>query len=435
MNKNQLDRKNHVFRFFVILMVAALVMAFANTGSVLAEDEPNSGKWDHTFYAYKFASQKALGPSEELTYTILLYNSSLDPIMVDVVDTIPAELSDPMNVSHMGDYDPVLRTLTWEDIEVPVGHQVLLTFDVAAAVVPTEAIDVVNTATVTTDKNTFDIEFTIKLLPELPEDDVFFPVVNSVVIDEMDVLEELEVILHIDAMDYAAPSTPGVVDQMMIKEWQVGGGTGEGWVVKNTTGWVPFESEFAYTLGDQPGVKFIGVWVMDEAGNISHATQDAFDFASYLKPDTTLMDQIGIIPYGVYYEEGVSINASLVVDEVLSDEDSSAFLLVWTPADYNNPVPADQAFAGESVGGIYVFGVSYTAASTLVYDLDISPGGGPSAWGMAPGVGMLLSSDNIENDSYNIFSVIGFDPIALALQNQPASQPTGLLVYLPILKK
>jgi len=416
-------------------MVIVLILAMTSAGLVFAGD---AGKFDHSFYAYKFASQKALGPSESLTYTILLYNSSLEDMIVDVVDTIPEELTYSGTASPTAVYDAINNTLTWEDIEVPLASQVLLTFDMVAPATVSEAIDVTNTATVTTEKNSYDIEFTVDLLTEAPLEDVYFPVVNSVVIDEMDVLIDVDVVLHIDAMDYVAADTPGSLDQMLIKEWELSTDYSEGWVMIHSTGWIPFDSDYDYTLGDQPGIKFVAVWVKDEAGNISHATQEAFDFASYLKPSTELTDRISILPYGVYFDVGESITATLVKDPI-SDTNSSVGLIVWTPEDYNTPIIVPPGavegdpivYNGVSVGGIYVFGVNYTANSTLVYDLTIDPEGGPSAWGVTPGT---VSAETAEAVTLNPFSEIGFNPIAMGLQDQPNSpSASSIKFYLPIL--
>jgi len=410
------------------LLVVMMFMMTLSPSMALAE-EPNEGVYDYTFYAYKFASKHTLGEGESLTFTILLYNSSVDTISVDVIDTLPAELTYVANsVSKDGVYDAGSHTITWADLEMPYVSQLLLTFDVTAASEISESVEVTNQANVTTSKgHDYDIEASVTLIPDSPRDDVEFPVVESIIIDEMDILTNPDVTLHIQASDNVG------VEKMKIKEWQVGGGTQQGWVETKTSGWVPYSETYEWTLGDKPGVKFIGVWVADAAENVSHATQEAFDFASYLKPDTAFSDEIGMVPYLVHYDAGEYVEAFL--DWIPSTDDDSALLMYWEPGQYDIAADDDESeiTIDETVEGIYVFAVFFTAPTGLVYNLDISPGGGPSAWNVVTESEVI---GNLEGDGVyqNIFLEIGLDPVSIALESQPTELP-GLYFYLPILWK
>jgi uncharacterized repeat protein (TIGR01451 family) len=414
---------------FTLLVVMMFMMTLSP--SVALAEEPNDGVHDYTFYAYKFASKHTLGEGESLTFTILLYNSSVDTISVDVIDTLPAELTYVADsVSDDGVYDAGSHTITWADLEeMPYVSQLLLTFKVESASEISESVEVTNQANVTTSEgHDYDIEASVTLIPGSPRDDVEFPVVESIIIDEMDILTNPDVTLHIQASDNIG------VEKMKIKEWQVGGDPQQGWVETKTSGWVPFSETYEWTLGAKPGVKFIGVWVADAAENVSHATQEAFDFASYLKPDTTFgveKDESGMVPYLVYYDEGEKVEAFL---DWTSSDDDSAFLVYWEPGQYETAVPSenDEIIIEATDDGIYVFGVFFTATEPtgLVYNLDISPGGGPSAW---PIVTESVAVGDLEGDGEYQNPFLDFvDPISIALESQPTELP-GLYFYLPIL--
>jgi uncharacterized repeat protein (TIGR01451 family) len=417
----------------LITITILLLIAAFNPFSVFA-DEADGGYYDHTFIAYKFASKHSLGPQDSLTFTILLYNSSTDTVTADVVDTLPLDLGYlPGTASGGGEYDAATHSLSWSAVEVPFASQVLLTFDVEAPSVIAEMIDVVNSAEITTDKNTIETEFEVRLLPQSPTADVVFPVVDSVIIDEMDALTSRDVTLYISASDNIG------LDKMMIKEWQVGGGTEQGWIETQSSGWIPYDTELEWTLGDKPGVKFIGVWVADAAGNTSFGTREAFDFASYLKPATSFSGEIGIVPYPVYYEAGVDVTATL---DWMGDENSSAMLLVWFPGEFDEAADSDSqeiTFTTETAG-TYIFAVSVTADVELTYTLGITPGGGPSALGMESAFTPIETEStdtSPESTYYNLLFAIGLDPISIALEDQPLAAPpvTADKVYLPLLSK
>jgi uncharacterized repeat protein (TIGR01451 family) len=424
--------RNSLKAFLIVTTILVMIAMFSPV-SVLA-DETDGGYHDHTFMAYKFASKHSLGPEDSLTFTILLYNSSTDTVTADVVDTLPIELGYvPGTASGGGVYDAATHSISWSAVEVPFASQVLLTFDVESSTTIAEMIDVVNTAEIITDKNTIETEFEVRLLPQAPTGDVEFPVVESVIIDEMDALISRDVTLYISASDNIG------LDKMMIKEWQVGGGTEQGWVETQSSDWIPYDTEMEWTLGDKPGAKFIGVWVADAAGNTSFATREAFDFASYLKPATTFSGEIGIVPYPVYYEAGVEVTATL---DWIGDENSSAVLLVWFPGEFDEAADSDPheiTFTTETAG-TYIFGVSVSADVELIYNLGITPGGGPSALGVEASftaVGTEYTDGSQESTYNNPLFEIGLDPISIALEDQPLAAPpvTADKVYLPILHK
>jgi uncharacterized repeat protein (TIGR01451 family) len=399
-----------IFVMFALLIAQLPGAAFAST---------NDGEYYDHFVVYKYASKQALGPGETLTYTILLYNSTTDEVIADVVDTLPVELSVvDGTVSDGGMYDA--GQITWSGIEVYPATEVKLTFDAVAPDEIDEVVKVTNVAKVTTSDNVYETETTTTLLPELPVDDVENPVVESVVIDEKDVLTSKDVTLHIKATDNVG------VEKMLIQEFQVIEKPNSGkvaWDVTDTTDWIPYEENYDWTLGDLPGVHFVGVWVADAAGNVSNATQNSFDFASYLEEESTFVNKITNVPYAVYYDADVDVTATLTQ---LTGE-SGVMLYVWFPGNFGEVDIVGQP--GEPVefttgkAGTYIFmvGVMAPDPAGVSYNLSITPEGGPSAWGVMPGSVSLNSAT--ESTTMSLFDEVGVDPIAEALSDQPGMEP------------
>ena len=409
-----------MFAFLIAQLPGA---AFAST---------NDGEYYDHFVAYKYASKQALGPGETLTYTILLYNSTTDAVIADVVDMLPAELSVvDGTVSNGGMYDA--GQITWSGVEVVPATEVKLTFDVVAPEEIDEIVKVTNVAKVTTADNVYETETTTTLLPEPPVDDVVNPVVESVVIDDKDVLTSREVTLHIKATDNVG------VEEMLIQEFQViekpnSGKVVLAWDVTNPPHWVDYQETYRWTLGDLPGVHFVGVWVKDAAGNISYATQSSFDFASYLEDESTFETKITNIPYAVYYEAGVDVTATLTQ---LSGE-SGVMLYIWFPGNFEGVDIVGQP--GEPVefttekAGTYIFMVGVMAPAGVSYNLSITPEGGPSAWGETSG-SVSINSSTTESTTMSLFGEVGVDPIAEAISSPPPLVPSEEMetVYLTMI--
>lgn len=377
----------------------------------------------NSFGAYKFSSHKELGPGQSMTYTILLYNSGAEAVIVDVVDQLPALIS---FVSGSADdsggvYNTLDHTVSWTDVKIPAISQVLLNFDVSQASAVTEPTEVVNEADITIDSEIIEIDFSTLLTPNTPMDDVEYPVVNSVVIDDADALTERQVTLYIDAADNVG------VESMYVKEYQLveKPNSAKQWEATESENWIPFQEEYAWTLGETPGVHFVGVWVADAAGNISFATQESFDFVSYLEPVTTIENKITNIPYAVYYDAGVEVTT--ILDQLSGGE--GLCLYIWYAGNFGD---ADQVSCTDAEviefmtpsAGIYIFVAGVLAPVEVAYNLSITPGGGPSAWieSSSPYAALSLIEGADTTDSLS-FGEVGLDPISMAISDQPMGAP------------
>ncbi|MFZ5918972.1 MAG: hypothetical protein ACOYZ7_18715 [Chloroflexota bacterium] len=115
--------------------------------------------------SYKSASKYTVVSGDALDYTIHLYNSGTQDAVVDVVDYLPT-LVDYVS-SPGGTYDATDRSVTWSDVDVPAGDEVLLTVGVTAQTV-SSPIATTNVATITSGGDQFERQATVLVVPDSP---------------------------------------------------------------------------------------------------------------------------------------------------------------------------------------------------------------------------------------------------------------------------
>ncbi len=382
--------------------------------------------------SFKAADHTVVAQGQVFTYTINLHNSSEISISATVSDPLPLQVNYvPGSASDGGSYDSTSRTLSWSDITVPEASPVILTFAVQAespVVTPTR---VINTAYISSGGVTIKRSAQIWLLAQ-PGGDHTPPVVHSFTIGDRDVYTSPQVTLSISATDDVK------VSWMYLKEWVLATTPFPHWQEVKSSGWIPFQAEYPWTLIQQSGTHFMGVWVADSSLNRSHLTRRALDFASLLLPSTHV-DRGGMIPYLVYYPAGVQVSA------VLKTLTGNADLLVWFPSnmlspDEISPTPGSTVqtitFTTRTAGA-YLFLVYGVKASD--FDLSINPGGGPRAW-LYPDANSTASPDTsapsqttqLDGLTYNpILPQSGLDPLNVAVE------PSGpfFQAYLPAISR
>ncbi len=376
--------------------------------------------------SHKLASQHTLSPGETLTYTIRLHNSSTVTATADVTDPVPAELAYVTgSATGGGSYDAGTATLTWSGVTVPPGSTVDLAFAVTPAGTVLLPTPVINEATITADGDTFRRRTGIVLLPAPPVTDTVPPVVHSLTIDGQDVLTSPTVTLHISATDNVA------VTEMYLQEWFLATRPFPHWTVVQTSGWIPYQESYTWTLTSESGTHYVGVWVADAEGNTSRLDRKGLDYASLLLPGESV-DRGGLVPYLVHYNAGDTVVATLTT---LSGD---ADLYVWFPGNFGWPdeysinpgTVTDTVSFTAPTTGTYLFLVYGWEAST--YDFSITPGGGPRAWAMA------LQSDQIASEGMSANAVkvpLSTDPILTWSGLDPLSEaqaPSRYTVYLPL---
>jgi len=382
--------------------------------------------------SYKSASKSIVASGDSLEYTIRLYNSGTADATADVVDQLPSEMN-YVSSSDGGAYDSGAGTVTWNSVAVPAGGEKLLTIQVTAKTVDSPTT-VVNTVTITSGDDTFERQASVLVVPEPISDDVTPPVVNSLTIDDRDVLYDPDVTLYISASDDEA------VAKMYLQEWQLMTTPIPHWEIVQSSGWVPYQSEYAWTLESESGTHYVGVWVADEAGNVSHLDRDGLDYASLLLPGETV-DQHGLMPYLVYYDQNEDVTATL------NTTSGDADLYVWFPDNFGVPdeYSIEAGTATDSVSfttpraGTYLFLVYGWEEST--YDLSITPGGGPRAWTVSGAqvgpTSKAVSNEVAANDTKTpqfdtepVLNWSGLDPLADA-----AAPGKAFVIYLPVVMR
>jgi uncharacterized repeat protein (TIGR01451 family) len=397
---------------------------------LLAPEAP--GRYPRLAGSRKSASQHVLPPDDILTYTIRLHNSGTAEAVAQVTDRLPAEVTYvPDSATGSPTYDPDAETLSWEGIIVPVRGDVSLSFAVTATEVVTPTV-VTNTAAITADGKALERQAHVLLVPERPPRDVVDPVVHSLTIDEEDVLSSPTVTLHISATDDVA------VDRMFLREWRWAATPWPHWRVVQSSGWVPYQPDYPWTLSPDPGAHSVGVWVSDGARNRSQLDLRALDFASLVEPGA-MLPPFGMVPYLVYYDAAVDVGA------VVSSTTGSAELYAWYTGDLSEPLGAatDEISFTTEVSGTYLFVVEGEPGAT--FDLTIEPGGGPrhptdgvpmphiGRSVQAASAGTASGGTTYSRQAEDLIAVLaesGLDPMEVA---EAPGEP--FMVYLPIVTR
>ena len=112
--------------------------------------------------SYKMASRFVVAPSEAVTYTIKLINSSPISATANVTDPVPAQLAYvDGSTTGGGVYEAGSQTLMWSDVAVPPFGHVALTF---AATAPSDVVTptlITNIATIASGATSFERRATI----------------------------------------------------------------------------------------------------------------------------------------------------------------------------------------------------------------------------------------------------------------------------------
>ncbi|HUX75156.1 MAG TPA: hypothetical protein VMY40_00785 [Anaerolineae bacterium] len=381
--------------------------------------------------SYKIASRGWVVSGDTLTYTIRLRNSSRVTATADVTDPVPVEMDYIAgSATGGGAYDPGTRTLSWNDVTVLARDSQSLSFAVTATTVTAPEL-VWNKATISATGESFERWTAVLLVPGAPARDITPPVVHSLTIGDRDVVTGVTVTLHISATDNVS------VTRMVLREWQWRMRPVPHWRTVKSSGWVPYQPDYPWTLGAKSGTHFVGVWVADGARNVSRLDHQALDFASLLLPGETVFKG-GIIPYQVYYETGMDVTA------VLTPTAGDADLYVWYPRSFFWPdeystqpdLTTDVVSFTTPLTGTYLFVVhGYTAAT---YDFSITPEGGPRAWGATRAHSGITSHASANEVSLNKPPIL--DVVACLFESglDPLDSPAAIgpfEVFLPMIAK
>jgi uncharacterized repeat protein (TIGR01451 family) len=378
--------------------------------------------------SYKEASRHVVAIGDTISYAIHLYNSGTADATVDVTDDVPAAIDYTTGSASGGaTYDVASRRLTWSGVAVPAGVEVVLTYDTTAGdQSPRVAI---NDAAISYDGTTIHRATAVAVLSQATAADTILPTVLTLTIGDGDVLTNPAVTLHIAASDDTG------VSRMYLREWRLATTPLPHWEVVQSTGWVPYQQEYPWTLGSGAGTHFVGVWVADAAGNVSLLHRAAADYASLVQPGASVA-HLRLVPYLAFYPANTTVTATLT--PTMGDAD----LYVWYAGNfllYDHKSAVDGTAADTITfttprAGTYLFVVfGYTDAS---YDLSIAPAGGPAVTAVAAVQartnGEAIDSQQVKTSGLLTEAVLvlsGLDPLSDPLMVE--APQTRLMTFLP----
>jgi hypothetical protein len=288
-----------------------------------------------------------LRPGEVAAFTVVARNGGFQEAHVAMTVTLPAGLT-PVTATLPSDmtYDPAGRTLTWEaPTMLWPGQWAQRSFEVqAAAGLPAGSLATTAafhafwpTAGLTPEQSqpfhdreqTVAATATVAIDPALPAGaDVTPPWVHVTRLSGQ-VVNASQAALAIAADADAR--------WMFLREWAPDPTTGV-WAAVQNSGWLDFQPFYTPTLSAGQGVKYIGVWVRDAAGNVSTLDEGSLVFVNRIDGSQALADG-----QRVQYRGAVKQNAWVVavLTTLIGDPD----MYIWEP--YNGFQP--DHFVNDSV--------------------------------------------------------------------------------------
>ena len=279
------------------------------------------------------ASQTAIRPGEETAFTVVVRNAGWQEAHVSVVDTLPAGLT-PVVETLGADvtYDPAAGTLTWPARLLWPGQAMRHTFQARAAA-DLSASTLENRATLhafwpNTDllpaeerqrfldkEQTVTVKANVDVDPDLPLGADVIPPWVILVPWKQATTDGPQVTLGIPAAPDAA--------RMYLREWKLDPVTGH-WVVAQNSGWMDYVRTTAWTLSDGQGVKYLGVWVADAAGNVSTLNELNLAWVNRVDGSQSLAAG-GRAQYRGFVAQG------MLVDSTLTTLSGDPDMYIWKP--------------------------------------------------------------------------------------------------------
>ena len=238
-------------------------------------------------------------PGEAVTFTLVARNGGFQEAHVAMTVTLPAGLV-PVAATLPTDmtYDPAGRTLTWEAPELLWPSEwAQRSFEAqAAAGLPAGSLETVATfhafwptASLTPEQRqpfldherTVTAAATFTVDPSLPAGaDATPPWVH---------VTRLSGQLADGPQATLAIAADADARWMFLREWTPNPTTGA-WTAVQNSGWIDFQALYTPTLSAGSGVKYVGVWVRDVAGNVSRLDEGSLVFVNRIDGSQALAD-------------------------------------------------------------------------------------------------------------------------------------------------
>jgi uncharacterized repeat protein (TIGR01451 family) len=170
--------------------------------------------------------------------------------------------------------------------------------------------------------------------------------------------------------------------RMYIREWTLDPATGS-WMAVRDSGWLPYTPSAPWAVSPAQGVKYLGLWVADAAGNVSVLDEDSLAFVNRSDAPQVLANGQRV-QYRGNLEQGAWVLA------VLTTRAGDPDLYIWRPHNgfhpdlySNESLPPGQweSLGGELVARSGRFLLEVQAAGDSEYQLDLS-GEQPALGGM-----------------------------------------------------
>jgi hypothetical protein len=177
----------------------------------------------------------------------------------------------------------------------------------------------------------------------------------------------------------AIPAAPDAT-QMYLREWTPDPATGA-WVVRQNSGWIPYSRNHTWALSSGQGVKYIGVWAADGAGNVSTLDEYSLIFVNRIDGSQVLGDGQRV-QYRGLVQGGEWISGILA--HLSGDPDLYMWMprrAFWPDRGFNDTLQPGQVetFSNQfgQEGGRYLLEVQAVGASA--YELSLTGQGGVMA--------------------------------------------------------
>lgn len=285
-------------------------------------------------------SPTAIRPGEVVTYTLVARNGGFQEAFVAMTATLPAGLVPliPDSLVEEMKFDSATGALVWQKPALLwPGQWALRTFQ-AQAGAALAAGTLESTATFHAfwpnmhdpHEQTVVKAASIAVNPALPAGaDKTPPWVLVTRLSKQGVAGNQAALAFTAAPDAAS---------MLVRQWTADPTTGA-WVAAGSSGWIDFAAVYTATLSPGQGVKYLGVWVMDAAGNVSTLDEGSLTFVNRIDGSQPLA-----AGQRVQYRADVEPGAWAVA--VLTTDNGDPDLYAWAPRNAFRP----DIFTNDAVG-------------------------------------------------------------------------------------
>ena len=278
-------------------------------------------------------SAAAIRPGERVAFALVARNDGVQEAYVNITNRLPEGLSPVLDVLPADvEYDPDTHTLAWSDQLLWPGEYMQHIF-LAEADAALPAMTLENEASFHAFWPNTDLLPPAERQPFLDREQTVTTTTVITVDPALPANSDRTRPWAILTLGTHATTTGPQVDLsvvaaddarlMYLREWAPDPQTGA-WIVMQDSGWLPYKSTTSWTLSEGQGVKYLGVWVADQSGNVSNLSDYALAFVNRLDDSQALADGQRV-QYRAFLEEGMAFMGALKT--ITGDPD----VYIWRP--------------------------------------------------------------------------------------------------------